>query len=131
MQEVAGRRDAVGADAGEVALDDVLLAAVVDFDAGAVEPDDVARPGEVAADDVVVAAGDLDAEEVVALCGAESGGGLGAVADGADAVGGDADEVALDGIAARRVGEAADDVDPVDRIAGGDVALRRAGAADR
>ena len=44
VQQVARRGDAVGADAGEVALDDVALAAVVDLDAGAVEADDVAAP---------------------------------------------------------------------------------------
>src|SRR5262249_27808164 len=83
VQQVAARGDAVGAAAGEVALDDVLLAAVVYLDAGAVEADDVAGPGHGPADGVGVAARDLDAEEVVALRRARGRGRLGAVADAA------------------------------------------------
>src|SRR5205085_4454836 len=74
VQQVARRGDAVGADAGEVALDDVLLPAVVHLDAGAGEADHVARPGRGAADGVEVTAADLDAEQVVALRRARGGG---------------------------------------------------------
>src|SRR5262249_46381480 len=119
-----------GADAGEVALDDVLLAAVVYLDAGAVEADDVAGPGHGPADGVGVAARDLDAEEVVALRRARGRGRLGAVADAALAVGGDADEVVLDQVARRRRGQRADDVDAVDGVARGDVAVGQVGRAD-
>src|SRR6185437_14320507 len=65
MQKVADRCDAIGADAGEVALDDVLLSAVIDFNACTVQPDDVARPGGGAADGVEIAAGNFDAEQVI------------------------------------------------------------------
>src|SRR5438034_370499 len=44
VQEVGRRGDAVGPDADEVALDDVLLGAVVDLNAVAIEADDVAGP---------------------------------------------------------------------------------------
>src|SRR5207248_5085255 len=52
VQQVARRGDAVRADAGEVALNDVLLSAVIHLDAGAVEADHVAGPGRGAADGV-------------------------------------------------------------------------------
>src|SRR5262249_29826661 len=88
VQQIAYRGDAVDADAGDVALDDVALTAVVRLDAGAVKADDIASPGHRAADGVAVAAGDLDAEQVVALGRARGGGRLRAVAHAAHAVGG-------------------------------------------
>src|SRR5262249_27615696 len=130
VQQVGGRGGAIGADAGEVALDDVALAAVVDLDAGAIEADHVADPGDRAADGVVVAAGDLDAEQVVALGRARRWSRLGAVAHAAHAVGGDTDEVTLNEIVRGRRGQRADDVDAVDGVARGDVAVRHVGRAD-
>src|SRR5262249_38524093 len=130
VQQVAHRGGAIGADAGEVALDDVALAAVVDLDAGAVEADDVAGPGHRAADGVVVAAGDLDAEQVVALGLAGGGGWLGAVAHAALAVGGDTDEVVLNDVPRGWRGQRADDVNAVDGVARSDVAVGHIGGAD-
>src|SRR5262249_38853562 len=129
VQVVADRGDAVGADAGEVALDDVVLAAVIDLDAGGVEADDVGGRGGGAADRVGVAAGDLDAEDEVA------GGSAGGAADGLDAHRAsagrvDADEVALDQVAGGGRHGAADDVDAVDLVPRGDIASPRRRAAD-
>src|SRR5262249_51731261 len=134
VQDVADHGHAVGADAGEVALDDVALAAVIDLDAGAVEADHVAGASGGAADGVAVAAGDRDAEQEVA------GGGAGqrsAGADGDRAGAGrvDADEVALDDVAGGGPGhvggQGADDVDAVQAVTRTDVAQGGGGAADR
>src|SRR5205814_2828331 len=91
---------------------------------------DVTGPGHRAADGVVVAAGNLDAEEVVALGSARGRGRLGPVAHAALAVGGDADEVVLDKVPRRRRGERPDDVNAVDRVARGDVAVAVSRCAD-
>src|SRR5207302_2619032 len=111
----------------------VALPAVVDLNAGAVEADDVASPRHGAADGVVVAAGDLDTEQEVAGIRTEGAGvrdGGRADAHATDAVGGDADEVALDKVPRRRRGERALDVDAVQGVPRGDVAIRRRRGAD-
>src|SRR5262245_35970220 len=112
MQQVGGGGYTVGADTDVVALNGVLLSAVIKLDTVAVEANYVPRPGDGAADGVKVAAGDLDAEEVVALGRARGGGNFGAIADAALAIGPHADEVALDGVAGRGRGQRANDMDP-------------------
>src|SRR5207253_2960044 len=99
------------------ALDDVLLSAIIHLDAGAVQANDVARSRCGAADGVEVATADLNAEQVVALRRARSGGRFGAIPDAALAIGGDADEVVLDEVPRRGRGERPDDVNAVDRVA--------------
>src|SRR5262245_12322260 len=111
MQQVGGCSDAVGADSCKVALNDVLLRAVIKFDAIAVEANHITRPGDGAADRIVVAAADLDAEEIVAFRCAWGGRNFGAIADAAYAVGAHTDEVALDGVARRRSGQRTNDMD--------------------
>src|SRR5262249_50903856 len=110
VQQVADRGGAVGTDAGEVALDDVALAAVIHFDASAVEAHAVTGAAGGAADGVVVAAGNLDAEEAVAL-GRTGSRWAGPVADRAGAGGIDAGEVAFDEVVGSRGGQGADDMD--------------------
>ena len=129
VQVVADGGDAVGADAGEVALDDVALATVIDLDAGAVEADDVAGAGHRTADRVVVAARDLDAEKEV------TGGRAGDWTTGLDPhraragrVG--ADVVVFDQVGRRRGDQGAVHLDAVSAVARDDVACRRRGAAD-
>src|SRR5262249_9545070 len=90
----------------------------------------VARVGRGAPHGVVVAAGNLDAEQVVALGRTGRGGRFGAVSDAARAVRRDTDEVVLDGVPRRRAGGGADGVDAVNGVARSDVAVGKVGRAD-
>ena len=130
MEEISHHGRTVGAYSGEVSLDAVALASIVELDSVPIQADDVAGSGDRATYRIVGAAGNFDAVKIVAFCGARRRRGLCPVAHAAEAVLGNADEIALDFVSGCRRGESARDVNPTDRVPRSNVPVSVGGAAD-
>ena len=125
MQAVSDGGYPIRPYADKVSSDDVGLGSVIHRDSVSVETNDVALSRDGAADRVAISARNLDAEEVIALCGTGSRSGLCPIADTADAIGGNADKVALDFISGRGRGEGPSDVNATDGVPGKNIPVCR------